>query len=389
MKTKKTRPTAILAHDIKYKQLEYFINHGVDIRNDENLLRHLGYLKDCNYGRKKGIEELGYKVFFIDRPSYLIPETLRRVLPGVYVKLLKFVKLAPFIRQFDEFFHNLHIYFVVGRHKPQFIFFASRRISRWILSQCDKHGCDTIEYNGTPPRQVDWNKTIERDAKYIISCFDVTKLLDVDISDKFYVTHLGADNEMYGTPSFDSTHRPIDLSAIGTYNNQAFVIRSRILDKFLEKDLTSHLKIAIHGYDSLGEDTEFVNLKQRITRPVYGLDYINILKSSKMGIVIPSDDHIAAGNGMPQRIFQNAAAGCMQLVYNCDAVKDIFTADEEIVLFADVQELIEKVKYYLEHDKERIRIARNAYERFLREYTAQIQIQLLLKKIYKNKLTDC
>ncbi len=37
----------------------------------------------------------------------------------------------------------------------------------------------------------------------------------------------------------------------------------------------------------------------------------------------------------------------------------------------------------------RIRIARNAYERFLREYTAQKQIQLLLKKIYKNELTGC
>lgn len=378
----KIMPRAILAHDIKYKLLEYLIDHGVDIKNDENLLRHLRYIKDCHYGRKKGIEQLGYKVFFIDRPSYLIPERLRKLLPRVYVKLLKFVKQAPVIRQFDELLHNLHLYFTVRRHNPRFMFFASQRIYKWILIQCDKYGCDTIEYNGTPPTQTNWDKTINRDAKYITSCFDVTKLLDVDISDKFYGCHLGADNEIYGTPNFDSEHRPIAVSAIGTYNDRAFITRSRILNKFLEEDLTSHLRIVIHGYASFPENTEFVSLRQKITEPVYGLDYINILKSSKMGIVIPSDDHIAVGNGMPQRIFQNAAAGCMQLVYNCDAAKGIFKANEEIVLFDDVDDLLDKVKYYLEHDNERVQIAKNAHSHFLQEYTTQKQIQQLIKKIY-------
>ena len=371
-------PKAIIIYILKYSYLKYLIEHDIDINDDKNLIPSL-------YGGwKKGIEGLGYEVIFVHRPSYLIPIWTRRISPKIYVGLLKYVKRMPGIRWIDNILYNLYLYFTVRSHRPKFLYLANEGISKWMLNTCKKYSCDTIEYHGTiaalkSPSHYD---NVTKNVDYVVSGLNLPRLLDFDISDRFYRIDIGANAEDYGEVSFDRGIRPIDICAIGRYDDSVFYTRSRILNDFLETDFVRQLTLAIAGFASFTEDSKYKHLKQKVEGPIYGQDYINSLKSSKMAIVIPSDDHIRAGNGMPMRIFQNAAAGCMQLVYNCDAVGGLFKANEEIVLFDDVEDLLEKVKYFLEHDDERVQIARNAREHFLKEYTAQEQIQKLIRRIY-------
>lgn len=46
-----------------------------------------------------------------------------------------------------------------------------------------------------------------------------------------------------------------------------------------------------------------------------------------------------------------------------------FTPGKEISLFENMEDCIEKIRYYLAHDEERVTVARAGYERTIREHT--------------------
>ena len=71
------------------------------------------------------------------------------------------------------------------------------------------------------------------------------------------------------------------------------------------------------------------------------------------------------------------AAGFVMTNY-CPETAEIFEEDKEIVMFRTPEELAEKVDYYLTHDAEREKIARNGYEKVMRCYTYERKIKELL-----------
>ena len=80
--------------------------------------------------------------------------------------------------------------------------------------------------------------------------------------------------------------------------------------------------------------------------------------------------------GTPQRIIDIMGAGGFVLTTYCEETAELFEEDKEIVMFRTPEELLEKVDYYLTHDKERKRIARCGYEKVMKCYT------------YENKMRD-
>ncbi|MDE7183428.1 MAG: glycosyltransferase, partial [Lachnospiraceae bacterium] len=80
--------------------------------------------------------------------------------------------------------------------------------------------------------------------------------------------------------------------------------------------------------------------------------------------------------GTPQRIIDIMGAGGFVLTSYCMETAELFDEDKEIVMFRTPEELLEKVDYYLSHDKEREIIAKRGYEKVMRCYT------------YENKMKD-
>ena len=68
------------------------------------------------------------------------------------------------------------------------------------------------------------------------------------------------------------------------------------------------------------------------------------------------------------RLFELPANGVMQISDGGEHLDRFFKVGEEIVGYADADELIDKIRYYLSHDDERQRIARNGYHRVLADY---------------------
>ncbi|MCP4708538.1 MAG: glycosyltransferase family 1 protein [Planctomycetes bacterium] len=87
---------------------------------------------------------------------------------------------------------------------------------------------------------------------------------------------------------------------------------------------------------------------------------------------------------MHQRLSECGLAGGFMMVLDHPddkdwmPVREYFEEGKEIVLFKDRKEMIEKCEYYLAHENERSEIARNMYERALRERTCRVGAEAIL-----------
>jgi hypothetical protein len=81
-------------------------------------------------------------------------------------------------------------------------------------------------------------------------------------------------------------------------------------------------------------------------------------------------------------VFEGAACGAMLLT---DAVKnglsDLFIPGEELVTYEDDDDLMTKLRHYLEHEEERARIAEAGYARTHSEHTYERRAQSILDTI--------
>lgn len=88
--------------------------------------------------------------------------------------------------------------------------------------------------------------------------------------------------------------------------------------------------------------------------------------------------------GTPQRVMDIMGAGGFVLTNYCPETAELFREDEEIVMFRTPEELVEKVDYYLKHDKEREQIAYKGYQKVMQCYTYERKVKDLLEWIEGN-----
>jgi len=81
------------------------------------------------------------------------------------------------------------------------------------------------------------------------------------------------------------------------------------------------------------------------------------------------------------RIFEIPACGTVQITEYADDLERYYEINKEILLFKDIDDLIAKIKYYLEHEEEREKIARAGFERTMRDHTAQKRLGQMFSKI--------
>jgi len=78
--------------------------------------------------------------------------------------------------------------------------------------------------------------------------------------------------------------------------------------------------------------------------------------------------------------------GCKGFLLTSDAdnLTDYYEDGKEIVIYKDINDMIDKIKYYLEHNQEREAIAQAGYERTLREHTYEKRFSNIFKTIGLN-----
>ncbi len=133
------------------------------------------------------------------------------------------------------------------------------------------------------------------------------------------------------------------------------------------------LGIAVYGGD---EWKYYVDPKYlRETIDYYGQQIRNIYRFSKINLNISKFQLRTTVN---QRVFDVPAADGFLLTDFRPKLEDFFTIDKEVVCYKNKEELKRKSIYYLEHDKERLRIIEKAKERILKEHDYSLRIKKLL-----------
>lgn len=83
-------------------------------------------------------------------------------------------------------------------------------------------------------------------------------------------------------------------------------------------------------------------------------------------------------SGIPQRIFDIMSAGGFVISNYQPEIPEYFIPDKDIVLYDSLSDLKDKIQYYLNNENERMKIARNGYNKIKQEHNCVIKLSELL-----------
>jgi len=118
---------------------------------------------------------------------------------------------------------------------------------------------------------------------------------------------------------------------------------------------------------------------------VYGLEMFQIIADSK--IVLNKHINQVGNYAANKRLFEVTGAGACLVTDYKENLKYLFDIDREIVTYRSIEELISKVRYLLNNEEERKRIAKAGQEKTLSDHNYQLRFDAFrkyLKTIYQN-----
>lgn len=110
-------------------------------------------------------------------------------------------------------------------------------------------------------------------------------------------------------------------------------------------------------------------------RPVYEAEKCKAIAGAK---IVLNTLHFGEVNGLNCRAFEVAGCGGFQLASYSPAIQEHFVIGEQIEVFRDRSELLEKVNYYLGHQDQARAIAKAGFQRAHAEHTYEHRLSQLL-----------
>ena len=157
-----------------------------------------------------------------------------------------------------------------------------------------------------------------------------------------------------------SLARDIDVVFVGALHLGKMAFLAKV-----KKALGSRCRM--HGLASAKKNLYF-NVKHGFpgwVTPIAQKDYIPLYQRAKLGFNIHNRGKFTVGS---YRLFELPANGVMQLSDGDEYLGTFFDEGNEIVGYVNADDLIDKIRFYLNNDDERKRIAANAHRRVMRDY---------------------
>jgi len=98
-------------------------------------------------------------------------------------------------------------------------------------------------------------------------------------------------------------------------------------------------------------------------------EMIRIFNQSKINLNLSASSHESAMDQMKARNFEVPSCGGFLLTGKVPHLENFFDIGKEVAVYTSIEEMIEKIRYYLAHEEERQRIANAGYLRTLRDHT--------------------
>ena len=255
--------------------------------------------------------------------------------------------------------------------------------ARWLLPETLQQikrvcGAKLVHYT------VDPALTFHQSRHFLkaIPCYDLM------ITNKRYERELyhqaGAQELAFIHSAFDEkTHAPVELTLLEKhhYNSDAIFIGSYAQGRgrYLCPIAEAGMDLALWGSGWL-ERCSTANLRQHVRgRTVTGQEYAKALCGSKIGLGLLSP---LVPDRETTRSVEIPATGTFLLAERTEEHCELFEEHREAEFFDCKDELIEKLKFYLSHSSERLRISKAGRERCLRSgYSYQEQLKDLFQRV--------
>jgi glycosyltransferase involved in cell wall biosynthesis len=152
---------------------------------------------------------------------------------------------------------------------------------------------------------------------------------------------------------YDITH----IGGYGEIHNE----RNLILEKVAEV-----LKLDTWGYATKNLNPDSPILKN-FHGEAWGIEMFNILYNSKITIT-GHIKKVARNYANNMTLYEATGVGCLLMTVMKDNLGEIFEVGKEVVAYQDADDLIEKIRYYLNHEEERKQIAEAGQRRTLQDH---------------------
>ena len=116
--------------------------------------------------------------------------------------------------------------------------------------------------------------------------------------------------------------------------------------------------------------------------PVYGDFYAAAVTEARinLGLLVERRPGAVSGDLTTCRTFEIPACGGFLLHERTEELADFYEEGREVACFGSPEELVEKVRYYLDHEAERARIAEAGHRRCVREHSLTVRAQAVVEK---------
>jgi spore maturation protein CgeB len=114
----------------------------------------------------------------------------------------------------------------------------------------------------------------------------------------------------------------------------------------------------------------------------WGIDKLSILYNSQIALT----KHITSVAGRyanNMTLYEATGVGTLLITDAKENLEDLFQVGKEVVAYHDARECVELVKYYLEHEDERIAIAKSGQRRTLQEHSYENRMRELVEIVGK------
>jgi spore maturation protein CgeB len=126
-------------------------------------------------------------------------------------------------------------------------------------------------------------------------------------------------------------------------------------------DVFNQTKINLNLSNSVTNDIRYVLSGPRA--------FLNFMRSTKHG------------EQLKGRHIEINACGGFQLSFYADGIETVFEPNKEIAVYQSVDDLIEKIQFYLGHDELRARIAKAGYEKAQAKFEYTKRLEFLFQRI--------
>lgn len=146
--------------------------------------------------------------------------------------------------------------------------------------------------------------------------------------------------------------------------------------------LDNGINLKVFGWD-WHKYPEFKNI---YLGPLSQEDYAKVINQSKINLSPAKAGYSEEKKhyNMKGRYFEVAICRAFQLIEKFPTLLKFFN-EGEIGMYDSEKDMLDKIKYYLKHEKERESIAERAYKKVIKEYNREKQLTKIFTEIFKDK----